>query len=82
MDITGTAVCQYYTNANGFKSSPHDIEDMSEKFPFLDEQSSRKPGQPVYDAPGNQLGRIQGVTERGFEVDVCATTDVGLEQDP
>jgi hypothetical protein len=54
---------------------------MSERSASPDEQSPGKSGQPVYDASGNQLGRIQGVTERGFEVDVRTTTDIGLGQD-
>ena len=55
---------------------------MLERSASPDEQFPGKSGQPVYDASGNQLGRIQGVTERGFEVDVRATTDLGPEQDP
>ena len=47
-------------------SSPDDIE--------------ASPGQIVYDRAGNELGRIQGFSEHGFEVSIH--DHVSLEHDP
>lgn len=42
-----------------------------------------KPGQIVYDEDGTELGRIQGMTERGFEVNIRdGLTKFSLEHRP
>ncbi|MFC6835916.1 DUF7130 family rubredoxin-like protein [Halomarina ordinaria] len=42
-----------------------------------------KPGQPVFDEEGNELGIIRGLTEEGFQVRTGeAVGHVDLEHDP
>jgi hypothetical protein len=42
-----------------------------------------KPGQPVYDDEGNELGLIHGLTEQGFHVRIDESVDhIDLETDP
>ena len=42
-----------------------------------------KPGQPVFDADGNEIGTIRGFTNEGFQVRTDETVDhINLEIDP
>ncbi|WP_254544006.1 DUF7130 family rubredoxin-like protein [Halomarina pelagica] len=42
-----------------------------------------KPGQPIFDRDGNELGVIRGLSEEGFRVSTHESVDhVDLEHDP
>jgi hypothetical protein len=48
-----------------------------------DQRTTVKPGQPVFDADGDELGVIRGLTEEGFQVNVGESVDhFDVEVDP